>query len=248
MSITTTGHTVKSFDADLQDLNRMIAEMGGYAERQIVQAVGALLKRDFSQAKSVVMSDAALDRLQSAVEQKAVETIATRQPMAVDLREIIAVLRIAGDLERIGDLAKNIGKRVVALNGGNLSWQSLRGVSHMTGLATELLKEALDSYAERDCGKAMRVLRGDETIDSLYNSLFRELLTSMMEDPGIAVTAVHLLFCAKNIERVGDHATNIAESVYYIVEGRALGGARPKVDLIGIVTMAPYAPPTAPTA
>lgn len=222
MRITTIDHTVKAFDADLQDLHRMIAEMGGRAEAQVVQAVDALLKHDCIQARSIAISDAKLDFQQGAIEQKAVAIIAIRQPMAIDLREIIAVLRIASELERIGDLGKNIGKRVVALDGINLPRQSLRGLLHMANLATGLLKNALDSYIDKDSKKAVTVWSGDELVDSLYTSLFRELLTYMMEDPGVVVPAIHLLFCAKNIERVGDHATNIAEWVYYIVEGTPL--------------------------
>ena len=226
----------------------MTAEMGGLAERQLVQAIDALLKRDCDRATSVMMSDAILDSQQSAIEQRAIAIIATRQPMAVDLREIVAVLRIAGELERIGDLAKNIAKRVVALNGGNMPRRSLRGVLHMTTLASELLKNVLDSYVERDRSKAIKVWNGDEEIDALYTSLFRELLTYMMEDPGTIVSAVHLLFCAKNIERVGDHATNMAESVYFIVEGRAPGGERPKVESTSIVPSTSSAPAMTPIA
>ena len=230
MFTTTSGHTVKAFDADLESLNRMIAEMGGHAERQIAQAVDALSKQNRECASKVVTNDTALDCQQREIEQRAVATIATRQPMAVDLREIIGVLRIANELERIGDLAKNIGKRVVALPCENMPRQSLGGVSQMAGLAMNLLKDVLDSYAERDSSKATKVWNSDGEIDSLYNSLFAELVTCMMEEPGIVVAGVHLLFCAKNVERVGDHATNIAKSVYYIVEGRALEGERPKMD------------------
>jgi phosphate transport system protein len=247
MRITTIDHTVKAFDADLQDLHRMIAEMGGRAEAQIVQAVDALLKHDFGQARSVAISDAKLDSQQGAIEQKAVAMIAIRQPVAVDLREIIAVLRIASELERIGDLAKNIGKRVIALDGATLPRQSLRGLLHMANLATGLLKNALDSYIERDSKNAVTVWSGDELIDSLYTSLFRELLTYMMEDPGVVASAFHLLFCAKNIERIGDHATNIAEWVYYTVEGRALDGVRPKVDSTSAVGSSFRAPSLVPS-
>jgi phosphate transport system protein len=230
MSLATTDHTVRAFDADLQDLKRMIAEMGGHAERQIIHAVDALMRRDCERARSVVIGDAKLDSQQLEIEQKSVATIATRQPMAVDLREIIGVLRIANELERIGDLAKNIAKRVVTLNGETMPRRTLRGVVHMANLATHMLKDVLDSYAERDSKEAMTVWNRDEEIDSVYTSLFRELLTRIMEDPGIVASGFHLLFCAKNIERVGDHATNIAESVYYIVEGRVLGADRPKAD------------------
>jgi phosphate transport system protein len=240
MSPATAEHTVKAFDADLQELNRLIAEMGGYAERQIVQAVDSLTKRDRERGKKVVLGDEDLDLQQRVIEQKAIATIATRQPMAVDLREIVGILRIANELERIGDLAKNIGKRVVALNGEEMPQQALRGVVHMANLAEHLLKDVLDSYAERDSEKAKQVWNRDEEIDSMYTSLFRELLIHMMEDPGVVAAGIHLLFCAKNIERVGDHATNIAESIHYIVEGRALGADRPKADSTSTVEIAPY--------
>jgi phosphate transport system protein len=233
----TTDHTIKAFDADLQELTRMIAEMGGYAERQFIEAVDALVKRDRERGQRVASADAVLDAQQREIELKAIATIAMRQPMAVDLREIVGVLRIAGDLERIGDLAKNIGKRVVALTGENMPRRALRGVVHMTGLASGLLRDVLDSYAERDSKKAIDVRNRDEEIDSMYTSLFRELLTYMMEDPGTVAFGIHLLFCAKNIERMGDHATNIAESVYYIVEGHTFANERPKADETSIMTV-----------
>lgn len=227
-------HTLKAFDADLRELNRMITDMGCDAARQIIEAVEALLGGNRGGARDVVVNDTTLDLQQRAIEQKAVATIATRQPMAVDLREIIAALRIASELERIGDLAKNIGKRVLTLNRENMPWQYLRGIFQMTNLATSLLKDVLQSYTERDAHRAMQVWKSDERIDSMYTSLSRELLTSMSGDPAIVVCGIHLLFCAKNIERIGDHATNIAESVYYILEGRAPFGARPKVDSTNI--------------
>jgi phosphate transport system protein len=230
MSIGVTEHTTKAFDVDLQELTRMIAEMGGFAEKLVVDSVDALSRRDRAHGQRVVDADALLDAQQREIEQKAIATIATRQPMAVDLREIVGVLRIANDLERIGDLAKNIGKRVLALNGEITPRRALRGVLHMTNLAVSLLRDVLDSYAERDSRKAMDVWKRDEEIDSMYTSLFRELLTYMMEDPGTVAFGIHLLFCAKNIERMGDHATNIAESVYYIVEGHVFADERPKAD------------------
>jgi phosphate transport system protein len=172
--------------------------------------------------------------LQHEIEQKAVFTIARRQPMAVDLREIIAALRLSNDLERIGDLAKNIAKRVVALNGDFPPPKLIRGIEHMSDLVLGQLKEVLDSYARRDSARAVDVWKGDDKIDAVYTSLFRELLTYMMEDPRNITLCTHLLFCAKNIERMGDHATNIAETVYYMVEGRALADERPKMDTTNI--------------
>jgi phosphate transport system protein len=215
-------HTTKAFDFDLQELARMIAEMGGLAERQIIEVIEALTKRDTERAGRVVAADAAIDALQRSIEELAVETIARRQPMAIDLREVVGVLRISNELERIGDLAKNIGKRVIALSGGDISRRSMRGVRHMASLALAQLQDALDSFARRDLSKAMAVHAHDDEVDRMYTSMFRELVTSMVEDPGIITPGIHLLFCTKNLEQMGDHTTNIAEAVQYIIEGYAL--------------------------
>jgi phosphate transport system protein len=231
-------HTTSAFDTDLRELMRMTAEMGGAAEWQVLEAVEALVTRDRERGRNVMGADAGLDRQQRDIEQKAITTIAVRQPMAGDLREIVAVLRIANNLERIGDLAKNIGKRVVALNGKAMPASALRGVQHMTELALSQLRDVLDTFAERDSKKAIYVWNRDEEIDSMYSSLFREFLTSMAEDPGTIIFGTHLIFCAKNIERIGDHATNIAEAVYYMVEGNALVAERPKADSTGAMELA----------
>jgi len=223
-------HTAKAFDVDLQDLARMVAEMGGLAEKQVADAVDALAKRDTALATRVTAADVSIDELQHEIEEKAVLTIARRQPMAVDLRAIVGALRLANDLERIGDLAKNIGKRVIALNAEFPPPKLIRGVEHMTDLVLEQLKAVLDAYAHRDDDKAMAVWRGDEEIDAVCTSVFRELLTYMMEDPRNITFCIHLMFCAKNIERMGDHATNIAETVHYIVDGRPITERRPKGD------------------
>lgn len=223
-------HTAKAFDADLQELARCVAEMGGLAEKQIADAVTSLAKRDGKLAQAVMAADLTIDNLQREIEEKAVLTIARRQPMAVDLRDIVGALRVANDLERIGDLAKNIAKRVVALGTDLQPHKVIRGVEHMADLVLSQLKDVLDAYARRDLAKALEVWRGDEEIDAVNNSLFRELLTYMMEDPRNITFCTHLLFCAKNIERMGDHATNVAETVYYIVEGHALADERPKGD------------------
>jgi phosphate transport system protein len=225
-----TEHTMKAFDADLQELSRMIAEMGGLAEREIGDAVDALNRRDAILAQSVIAEDAKIDLLQREIEEKAILTIARRQPMAVDLRDVVGALRVSNDLERIGDLAKNIAKRVMVLDSDLNLAQVLRGVDHMTDLVLTQIKDVLDAYARRDAAKALAVWRGDEEVDAVNNSLFRELLTYMMEDPRNISVCIHLLFCAKNIERIGDHATNIAETVHYMVEGRALPDERPKGD------------------
>jgi phosphate transport system protein len=222
-------HTAKVFDADLSKLTQRVAEMGGFAQKQITDAMDALARRDAVLAHQVVANDAIVDDLQRQIEEKAVETIALRQPMAFDLRALVAMLRISNDLERIGDLAKNIGKRTIAMGNDHSQRKLMRGLRHMGTLVVAQLAAVLDSFVDRSPLKALRVWQSDKGVDSLYVS-FRELLTYTMEDPGSISMCVHLLFCAKNIERMGDHATNIAEAVHYMVEGRAIAGERPKGD------------------
>jgi phosphate transport system protein len=235
----TTEHIAKAFDSDLQSLARMISEMGGLAERQIVRSIEALQKRDTALAQATIQGDAEIDTIQHEIEEKAILTIARRQPMAIDLREVVAALRIANDLERIGDLAKNIAKRVSALDRDFRPQQVMRGVQHMTDLVLVQLKNVLDSYARRDVATAVEVWNGDKQIDAVNNSLFRELLTYMMEDPRTIGFCIHLVFCAKNIERMGDHATNIAETVYFMIEGKTLGDERPKGDITSEIAFEP---------
>lgn len=230
-----TEHIAKAFDADLEDLTRMIAEMGGLAEKNVADAVDSLIKRDTGLAAKVIERDAAIDELQRQVEERAILTIARRQPMAVDLREVVAALRVCNDLERIGDLAKNIAKRVSQLTEGLPPQTIIRGIEHMSGLVLGQLKQVLDSYATRNIGNALEVWQGDEQIDSLCTSLFREILTYMAEDPRSIGRGIHMMFSAKNIERIGDHATNIAETVHYMVEGRPLTAERPKRDTTAFV-------------
>ena len=230
-------HTAKAFDSDLQELTRLVAEMGGLAERMIVDSVDALVRRDVALGQRVVTADAEIDKLQRTIEERAVLTIARRQPMAVDLREIVGAMRVATDLERIGDLAKNMGKRVAALESDFHPLKLIRGLEHMTDLVQSQVKTVLDAYARRDVPQAMEVWRGDEEIDAVNNSLFRELLTYMMEDPRNITLCIHLMFCAKDIERMGDHATNIAETVYYMIEGRPITDQRPKGDTTASTTV-----------
>jgi phosphate transport system protein len=225
-----TDHIVKAFDADLQELTRKVAEMGGLAEKEIADAVDALARRDNALAKRVIATDVAIDTLQGEIEERAILTLARRQPMAVDLREIVSALRVASDLERIGDLAKNIAKRVTALDGDFPSPKLMRGVEHMSVMVLSQLKQVLDAYAARDLPNALKVWKSDEEIDAMCTSLFRELLTYMMEDPRNISFCIHLFFCAKNIERMGDHATNIAETIHYMIEGRPIADPRPKGD------------------
>lgn len=223
-------HIVSAFDAELKEIGRKVVEMGGQAERLIADSVGALIRRDAAAAQRVILLDAAVDQLQHGIEERSILVIAKRQPMASDLRELVAAIRIANDLERIGDLAKNIGKRVLAIEGEYHPQKLVRGVEHMSDLVLEQIKEVLDAYAGKDAQKAVGVWHRDSSVDTMYTSLFRELLTYMMEDPRNISVCTHLLFCAKNIERIGDHATNIAETVYYMVTGQTLGEDRPKAD------------------
>ncbi len=223
-------HTTKAFDVDLQEITRRVAEMGGLAERQIADAIQALTDRDTDLAEHVIATDPTIDAMQHEIEEKAVLTIARRQPMAVDLREIVGAMRVCNDLERIGDHAKHVAKRVVALDLDLHPQRLIRGVEQMTSLVLSLLKQVLDAYGSRDLVTALAVWNGDEEVDALCTALFRELLTYMMEDPRNITFCMHLMFCAKDIERIGDHATNIAETVYYIIEGRPITDQRPKGD------------------
>ena len=229
-------HTAKAFDADLQDIKRKVAEMGGLAERQIADATRALVERDAELAEQVITTDPTIDAMQHEIEEKAILTIARRQPMAVDLREIVGAMRVCNDLERIGDHAKHIGKRVVVLGADFHAQKLIRGVEHMAELVAALLKQVLDAYASRDLAAALVVWNGDEEVDALCTALFRELLTYMMEDPRNITLCIHLMFCAKDIERMGDHATNIAETVYYMIEGRPITDQRPKGDTTSLGT------------
>jgi phosphate transport system protein len=223
-------HTAKAFDVDLQELNKSVAQMGGLAEKGIADSVDALVRLDTALATRVISVDQSIDALQRDVEERAILTIARRQPMAIDLREIVSALRVSNDLERIGDLSKNIAKRVAELSGEFRPPKLIRGVEHMAGLVLVQVKQVLDAYAGRDLAKALDVWRKDEEVDAICTSLFRELLTYMMEDPRNITFCIHLMFCAKNIERMGDHATNIAETVHYMIEGRAITDERPKGD------------------
>ena len=232
-------HTAKAFDEDLQELARLVAEMGGLVERQIVDSVDSLIRRDINLGARVVAADVELDKLQHMIEERGVLTIARRQPMAVDLREIVGALRVATDLERMGDLSKNIAKRVAQLDSDFHPLKLIRGLEHMTDLVQSQVKAVLDAYAAHDVPAAMVVWKGDEEVDAICTSLFRELLTYMMEDPRNIGFCIHLMFCAKNIERIGDHATNIAETVFYMIEGQPIGASRPKGDMTAFSSTSP---------
>jgi phosphate transport system protein len=221
-------HIVKAYDKELEILGRKIAEMGGIAEKMLSDAVDALVDFDTQLAQTTVDSDPRLDLLQRDIEEQAVLTIARRQPMAVDLREIIATIRISGDLERVGDLAKNIAKRAIKIHSEMHLPRATIGLRSMHESAALLLKDVLDAYAQRDAERARGVWTQDADLDALEDSVFRDLLTFMMEDPRNISFCTHLLFVSKNIERIGDHATNIAETVVYVVTGETLPMDRPK--------------------
>ena len=223
-------HIVSVYDEDLKYLARRISEMGGLAEQMVAESVRALVNADLGLAQKVISDDVLLDEAERQIGEKAIITIAKRQPMASDLREIMGSIRIAADLERVGDLGKNTAKRVIAVTSASLPRQLARGLEHLAELALTQLKEVLDVYASRSPEKANSIRERDEEIDAIYTSLFRELLTYMMEDPRNITSCTHLLFCAKNIERIGDHATNIAETIYYMATGSQLAGERPKDD------------------
>lgn len=221
-------HTVKSYDAELESLDRLIAEMGGIAEKMLADAMDALASMNAELAQKVIAADPRLDALQRNVEEYAVRTIARRQPLAVDLREIIGAIRISADIERIGDLAKNIAKRATKIAGESRIPRAIIGLKSMHDVAAMQLNDVLDAYAQRDPERAKAVWRHDVELDSLEDSVFRDLLTFMMEDPRNITFCTHLLFCSKNLERVGDHTTNIAETVVYIVTGESLPIERPR--------------------
>ncbi len=232
-------HIYSAFDEELKFLMRRISEMGGLAEQMVAESVRSLVNSDAALAQKVISDDVVMDAMEREIGDKAVITIAKRQPVASDLREIIGALRIASDLERVGDLGKSNCKRVVAIQATGVPRALARGLEHLSDLALAQLKEVLDVYTTRSAEKAKSIRDRDEEIDAIYTSLFRELLTYMMEDPRNITSCTHLLFCAKNIERIGDHATNIAETIYYMTTGAVPEGERPKEDLtssVGAIT------------
>jgi phosphate transport system protein len=211
-------HTLKAFDEDLDRLRALISQMGGLAEHAIDEAMRCLVQRDVEGAAKVVREDKKLDVLEIETERRAVQLIALRAPMASDLRDVVAALKISGVVERIGDYAKNIAKRVPLLeNMGKIEPLSL--LPEMARIATAMVHDVLDAFVERDAEAAVRVCERDSAVDDFYDSIFRTLLTHMMENPQSIGQSAHLLFVAKNLERVGDHATNIAEMVYYAATG-----------------------------
>src|SRR5882724_5731702 len=222
-------HIIKSYDEELRRLTGTITQMGGLAESQLAAAMDAVIKRDSDLAATVVETDGKVDTLEHEVGLLVVRLLALRQPMARDLRDILAALKIASDLERICDYAANVAKRSIALNQAP-PVRPVYALPRMAHLAELLVKDVIDAYVARGAEKAYAVWTRNAELDEMYSGLFRELLTYMMEDPRNISASTHLLFMAKNIERIGDHATNIAEDVYYLVHGTPLTEARPKGD------------------
>ncbi len=220
-------HIVKSFGQELSQLRGLMAEMGGLVENQVALATQAVTTQDADTATQAVLQDAAVDAIQARTEQLVITMLALRQPMAGDLRHIIAAMKITAAMERIGDYAKNVAKRSIVLSQFRLPF-SLTGLASMSRLVQENLKLVIDAIGENDADKALEAWKADEAIDDLYNSIFRELITYMMEDARSITPCTHLLFIAKNLERIGDHATNIAETTYYAVTGEQLTEERPK--------------------
>jgi phosphate transport system protein len=225
-----TQHTVASYDVDVRAIRFKIVKMGHLAAKMMTDAVDALERGSTTVAQSVISADIALDHLQREVEEQCIQMIARRQPLAIDLRETVSAIRISSDLERIGDLGKNIAKRVQAID-GQVEMRAISvGVDRMAELVVEQLRNVIEAYDKHDRMAALDVWRRDDAVDALYTSLFRELLTYMLEDPRNIMFGTHLLFCAKNLERIGDHTTNIAECVHYLVTGETLPTDRPKND------------------
>lgn len=231
-------HIVKSFEQELNNLKKAIFQMGGLAEAQLEAAMVCIAKRDAARAAETVAGDARIDDYDRWVNEEAVRILALRQPMANDLREVVAGLKIAADLERIGDYAANIAKRGIAL-AEVPAVRPASNIPRMGRLAQGIVKEVLDSYSERNLDKALKAWERDEELDELYTSLFREILTYMMEDPRNITPCTHLLFIAKNIERIGDHATNIAEIVHFLIAGQPIQSFRPKGDVTSFTVVTP---------
>lgn len=218
MGSTPTAHTVRAFDEEIEQLRTLIGQMGGIAEAQVIDSVQVLMRRDADAAAQVIARDTQLDLMEAEAERQAVTIIALRAPMADDLREIIAAMKISNIIERIGDYAKNIAKRVPTL-AQTAPVAPMVIIPEMTKLAASMVRDALDAYVDRDASLALDVMNRDQRVDEYYNSLFRSLLTYMMENPHHISASAHLLFIAKNLERIGDHATNIAEMVHFSATG-----------------------------
>jgi phosphate transport system protein len=231
-------HLVKSYDQELKRLRDMLTQMGGIVETQVALAADAIMQRDAASATRAVEEDPKVDALEREVESFVIRLLALRQPVAGDLRQIVAALKITSDLERIGDYAANVAKRSIVLAQFSPPY-SLAGLAHMAQMVQGQLKSIIDALGENDAEKAVEVWRSDQVVDDIYNAIFREVITYMMEDPRNITPCTHLLFVAKNLERIGDHATNIAEKLYYAVTGETLPDSRPKGDTSAYAVVRP---------
>jgi phosphate transport system protein len=231
-------HLVKSYDQELKRLRNMMTQMGGIVESQVALAADAIMQRDAASATRAVEEDPKVDALEREVETFVIRLLALRQPVAGDLRQIVVALKITGDLERIGDYAANVAKRSIVLSQFSLPY-SLAGLAHMARMVQGQLKSIIDALGANDAEMAIEVWRSDQVVDDIYNAIFRELITYMMEDPRNITPCTHLLFIAKNLERIGDHATNIAENLYYAVKGETLPELRPKGDTSAYAVIRP---------
>ncbi len=225
-------HTVRAYDEELDAITGELARMGGLAEAEVADAIRAITKRDLTLAEAVIRRDARLDGLETDIEQKAIRLIALRQPVADDLRRIVAAMKISSNLERCGDLAKNIAKRALVIAESDPLTPLTSSIERMGELVTTRLKEVLDALTSREVEQAVSVWMNDHEVDEHYEFIFRELLTYMMGDPRMITACAHLLFVAKNLERIGDHATNIAEILHYEITGAGLPDQRPKTDFL----------------
>ena len=223
-------HTIRVYDEELDALTAELSRMGGLAEAEVTDAIRAISRRDLALAQQVIARDARLDEIELDIERRAIRLIALRQPVADDLRRTLAALKISGNLERCGDLAKNIAKRALAIAEAEPITPLTRSIERMGELVAGRLKDVLDAFAARDVDRAKGVWQRDQEVDEHYDSIFRELLTYMMGDPRMITSCAHLLFVAKNLERIGDHATNIAEIMTYEITGQQLPDQRPKLD------------------
>lgn len=221
-------HTVKAYGDELNQLTAEVARMGGLAEAQVADAVESVARRDVALARAVVERDARLDAMHRDIEKRAIRLIALRQPVASDLRKTLSAMKLAVDLERTGDLAKNIGKRALILADAEPMQPLTRSIERMGKLVSTRLRDVLDAYTAAEVDRALAVWSTDDEVDEHYNALFRELLTYMMGDPRTISACTHLLFMAKNLERIGDHATNIAETIHYEITGDEMIGERPR--------------------
>ena len=223
-------HTLRAYDEDLEGLTAELSRMGGLAEVEVSDAVRAIVRRDVALAQAVISHDVRLDEIETEIERRAIRMIALRQPVADDLRRTVAALKISSNLERCGDLAKNIAKRALVIAESDPITPLTRSIERMGELVSARLKDVLDAFAARDIDRARTVWQRDNEVDEHYDSIFRELLTYMMADPRTITSCAHLLFVAKNLERIGDHATNIAEIILYEVTGEQITDQRPKLD------------------